>query len=332
MLLVQQASGVCVRRLMSRLTDPAPVMPSMPPRRNRGVRCSRFVAESSSSNYHDDQYPKSQQRRVCGTAPKSNAMITGALGSCHEINGRHNKREWRECGEKNQTHGRQAGWRKSQRQHPASYSAEHEKEWNIRRTLDAGSTHPHAQSDVGSRANQQCQDSENEKPCHARAPPPNDPIATAATRCGDCNHDGPPPVAAAHGWTMSSYSLLTDEKQNPTITMTAPDAPFDSPEKRNKQPAVTKEHQDPEYPQERALHDVRLWLAKQANRTDANCDAKAADQNVHHRPSLNRAPIEATQRTVTRAMMHSWSNANIGYPQLFTGAEPSPRKPRRWPR
>jgi hypothetical protein len=109
-------------------------------------------------------------------------------------------------------------------------------------------------------------------------------------------------------WTISSYSLLTAEKQNPTITMTAPDASFDSPEKRNKQPAVTKEHQGSEYPQAHSLDDVRLWLAKQANRTDANCDTKAADQNVNHRPSLNRAPIEATQRTVTRAMLHSWSN------------------------
>src|ERR1044072_1196764 len=95
------------------------------------------------------------------------------------------------------------------------------------------------------------------------------------------------------------------------MTMTGADASFDSPEKCNEQPAVTKEHQDSESPQEHALHDVRLWLPKQANRTDANCDTKAADQNVHHRPSLNRAPIEATQRTATRAMVHSWSNDEL---------------------
>ena len=33
-----------------------------------------------------------------------------------------------------------------------------------------------------------------------RSLPPNDPSsATAATRRADCNHDGPPPFAAAHG-------------------------------------------------------------------------------------------------------------------------------------
>jgi hypothetical protein len=52
-LIVTGGQLVSLPNVPYRLTDPAPVMPGMQPRRNRGVRCSRFVRPLDRGDDHD---------------------------------------------------------------------------------------------------------------------------------------------------------------------------------------------------------------------------------------------------------------------------------------
>src|SRR3989442_15147572 len=62
-------------RLTSRLTDPAPVRSSLQPRRNRGVRCSRFVRRQNHAG--------TESKRVLNVAPSDALKYTkNAVSKC----------------------------------------------------------------------------------------------------------------------------------------------------------------------------------------------------------------------------------------------------------
>jgi hypothetical protein len=58
--------------------------------------------------------------------------------------------------------------------------------------------------------------------------------------------------------------------------MTAPNALLGSHDERNNEPAVNKQHQNPEHSQEHALQRVRFRPAEQAKRADSSREANAA--------------------------------------------------------
>jgi len=91
--------------------------------------------------------------------------------------------------------------------------------------------------------------------------------------------------------------------------MSAPNSSPDSRSERNQQPAVKKNHKDAEHSQKCPPHRVRLWLAEQEQRTDADRNSEETHQSINGWPPPDCPPVELSQRAFARTMVHMWSNA-----------------------